>query len=201
MRLRRDFPEPLEKVESEGQVRPCSCSWIPRKHASWLFGPVCLQFLGFAVFGLIMGPDHRIGLERRSEVEVEIRRPQVPDLEEFVQVWHGAGYDLFKREQNCQLQPAGQAAEPWAWIQCREQWVLVPREPGLDLTGFLFQLCSAFWRRAGRCSWKPRSMVILWGSGAMCRKFPAGFGPGVAAGRAQSPQLPGACRRFGSGSG
>lgn len=100
--------------------------------------------LGFAVFGLIMGPDHRIGLERRSEVEVEIRRPQVPDLEEFVQVWHGAGYDLFKREQNCQLQPAGQAAEPWAWIQCREQWVLVPREPGLDLTGFLFQLCSAF---------------------------------------------------------
>ena len=61
--------------------------------------------LGFAVFGLIMGPDHRIGLERRSEVEVEIRRPQVPDLEEFVQVWHGAGsvsythLDVYKRQE------------------------------------------------------------------------------------------------------
>ena len=98
--------------------------------------------LGFAVLGLILGPDYRGGLDRRHELEVQILRPQVPDLDSLVEFWGEAGFNLFQRTQENELQPAGGWDEHAAWVQTSEEWVLVPQSPGLDLTGVLFQLCS-----------------------------------------------------------
>ena len=63
--------------------------------------------LGFAVLGLILGPDYRGGLDRRHELEVQILRPQVPDLDSLVEFWGEAGFNLFQRTQENELQPAG----------------------------------------------------------------------------------------------
>jgi polysaccharide deacetylase 2 family uncharacterized protein YibQ len=100
--------------------------------------------LGFAVLGLILGPDHKLGQEHRPELEVQILRPDSPQLDPLVEFWEEAGFHLFKREASYILQPYPRIQENSVWMQGQEEWVLVPQSPGLDLESSLFQLCSGF---------------------------------------------------------
>ncbi len=98
--------------------------------------------LGFAVLGLILGPDYRAGWDKRHELEVQILRPQVPDLESWEGFWQGAGFQLLKREQGSELRMLKGSEGSAAWVQSLEHWVLVPTAPDLDLESQLFRLCS-----------------------------------------------------------
>ncbi|GEM_PF-319247 len=98
--------------------------------------------LGFAVLGLLLGPGYQAGLDKRLELEVQLHRPPVPDLEPFVEFWQEVGYQLYKRAGGTELRPLKLREEYAAWLQSREEWVLVPTRPELELEPLLFQLCS-----------------------------------------------------------
>jgi hypothetical protein len=73
--------------------------------------------LGFAVLGLILGPDHKLGQEHRPELEVQILRPDSPQLDPLVEFWEEAGFHLFKREASYILQPYPRIQENSVWMQ------------------------------------------------------------------------------------
>lgn len=99
--------------------------------------------LGFAVFGLILGPEEPLGLDKRHQLEVRVLLPKLPELEPWAEFWHGAGYRLFRRDQNSELLLLPSRAVDAGWVQSQEEWVLVPERPGLELTAPILQLCSA----------------------------------------------------------
>lgn len=100
--------------------------------------------LGFAVFGLLFGPGHKSGLDKRYTLEVPIFSPRVPELDSFLAFWEESGFFLVKREARSEIRPLPGSGQTAAWIQGLEHWVLVPTEPELDLGAALFRLCSEF---------------------------------------------------------
>ncbi|NMB01759.1 MAG: divergent polysaccharide deacetylase family protein [Firmicutes bacterium] len=100
--------------------------------------------LGFAVLGLVLGPELPLELGLGWGVEIQILRPNVPDLEPLREFWQGAGYAVVRQEQHYELQNAPKLTEDSVWIQGTEKWVVVPLSHDLKLSQVFFQLLEQF---------------------------------------------------------
>ena len=60
---------------------------------------LALSSLGFAVLGLVLGPDLALDFAPERQLELEMLRPVMPDLAGLDEFWTEAGYTVVQREQ------------------------------------------------------------------------------------------------------
>lgn len=100
--------------------------------------------LGFAVWGLVLAPSLPTDLGLGRELEVQIFRPQMPELDGLSEFWQGAGYTILKKEHSSTLQNAPKVGDDGVWLQSQEKWVLVPLSPEHNLSWTIFDLCEEY---------------------------------------------------------
>ena len=108
-----------------------------------LLAVLAMSSLGFAILSLVLGPELQVALEQRPEVEVQIARPQVPELNELAEFWEESGYTVLKRNQDYGLQRSA-SLDREVWIQGRETLVLVPLRYEAKLSSLVMQLSASF---------------------------------------------------------
>lgn len=101
---------------------------------------LALSSFGFALLGLVVGPELTFQLEQQRQVGPEqLARPEIPNLEPMAEFWHNLGYYPIKQEQSYEIQRDAEF-----WMQGTETWVLVPGRHGLELTPQILTLCGSF---------------------------------------------------------
>ncbi len=108
-----------------------------------LLAVLALSSLGFAIIGLSLGSELTLDLDRKHQVDLEVIRPEAPDLEHLDEFWTKSGYRVLKRAQVNHLQ-VGSSHNNVVWVQGQETFVLVPQEPNLKLVSAIFELCATF---------------------------------------------------------
>ena len=110
-----------------------------------LLAVLALSSLGFAILGLVLGPEFRMDLGQVHNRELKIVRPEAPDLSQLAEYWEKAGYLVIKRDESYELQANPLRDEGEVWIQGQETLVLVPQSHDLiRLSSAIFDLCAAF---------------------------------------------------------
>jgi polysaccharide deacetylase 2 family uncharacterized protein YibQ len=104
---------------------------------------LALSSLGFAVLGLLGGPELPFDLGAEHRVELEIARPKAPDLDSLADFWQDSGYIILRRHQDYHVQ-VGAASQDLAWVQGQETLVLVPERHELRLSRAVLQLAELF---------------------------------------------------------
>lgn len=104
---------------------------------------LALSSLGFALVGLVMGPDLSLDLGPGRQLELELRRPQVPDVSGLAQYWEERGYMILAREQSYKVEVAA-IQDSQAWVQGEETLILVPERHDLSLASAILQLSGYF---------------------------------------------------------
>lgn len=100
--------------------------------------------LGFAVLGLVVGPQLPEDLGLGRELEVQILRPDVPDLASLSEFWQQSGYSVLRRDQNYVLENTPRLADDAVWMRGWEKWVLVPSSHDLRLSQAIFEISEIY---------------------------------------------------------
>lgn len=104
---------------------------------------LALSSLGFAVVGLLRGPELPFDLGSAHQIELEIVRPQIPDLDSLASLWQDSGYIVLRREQDYQVQTLSSDGTV-AWVQGQEALVVVPERYDLKMSRLVLQLSEVF---------------------------------------------------------
>jgi len=104
---------------------------------------LALSSLGFAVLGLVLGPDLALDFAPERQLELEMLRPVMPDLAGLDEFWTEAGYTVVQREQVYSVQTVLHGSDQ-VWVQGQEKLVLVPARHDLSLASAILQLTSVF---------------------------------------------------------
>lgn len=104
---------------------------------------LALSSLGFAVLGLVMGPDLSLDLGPGRQVELELGRPKIPDLSDLAGYWEENGYIILRREQSYKVEMASNR-DYQAWVQGEETLILVSERHDLNLATAILQLSGYF---------------------------------------------------------
>lgn len=102
-----------------------------------------LSSLGFAVLGLVLGSDLVWNLDLQPEIELEITRLPVPDLENQEEFWLDRGYTIVSRDEYYELVGV-EDHDNWCWVQGREKLVLVPESSDHRLATVILELGGLF---------------------------------------------------------
>lgn len=105
---------------------------------------LALSSLGFAIYGLVLGPNLSLDQPWHRTEEVQIIRPEAPHLGVYGEFWQEAGYYIVQRDQSYKLQDTPQLSKGDVWIQGREKWVLLPQSYDLNLSSSMFSLFDDF---------------------------------------------------------
>lgn len=100
---------------------------------------LALSSLGFAIISLVLGPEITLDLGPGRSVELEILRPNVPDLNGLEEFWNEMGYIVLKRDQVYDVQTA-LVNENQVWVQGQETLVLVPERYDRKLSNAVLHL-------------------------------------------------------------
>lgn len=132
-------------MENKGEITMMGQPALDNERA-WLLvllAILALSSLGFAILGLVLGPELAQELELQHRPEVVVI-PGAPDLEGLVEFWAEQGFYLLRQEKSSQLQRGNQFSQPGAWLQGQETWVLVPGSVEHKLTTGLWELVGYF---------------------------------------------------------
>lgn len=104
---------------------------------------LALSSLGFAVLGLVLSPELGLDLGPGRQLELEIVRPEVPDLSHLGDFWIDMGYTVLDRQQVYSVQRSSVQPDQ-VLVQGQETLVLVPERHDIRLSRAVLQLSELF---------------------------------------------------------
>ncbi len=104
---------------------------------------LALSSLGFAVLGLVLVPDLSLDLDPGLNIQLEVARPEVPDLSHLGDVWIDMGFVPLQREQVYNVQ-RGSSQSNQVLVQGQETLVLVPERHDIRLSTAVLRLSGLF---------------------------------------------------------
>ena len=104
---------------------------------------LALSSLGFAVLGLVLSPELGLDLGPGRQLELEIVRPEVPDLSRLGDFWIDMGYTVLDRQQVYSVQRSSVQPDQ-VLVQGQETLVLVPERHDIRLSRAVLQLSELF---------------------------------------------------------
>lgn len=116
------------------------------KGRSWLLvllAILALSSLGFAILGLVLGPELAEELELQRNPELWVI-PGTPDLEDSVIFWEERGFYPLRQEKTNEMQKGTGPKQPTAWLRGEETWFLVPTAYENKLSQSIWELVSPF---------------------------------------------------------
>lgn len=104
---------------------------------------LALSSLGFAVLGLVLSPELGPDLGPGRQLELEIVRPEVPDLSRLGDFWIDMGYTVLDRQQVYSVQRSSVQSDQ-VLVQGQETLILVPERHDIRLSRAVLQLSELF---------------------------------------------------------
>lgn len=104
---------------------------------------LALSSLGFAVLGLVLSPELGLDLGPGRQLELEIVRPEVPDLSHLGDFWIDMGYTVLDRQQVYSVQRSSVQSDQ-VLVQGQETLILVPERHDIRLSRAVLQLSELF---------------------------------------------------------
>lgn len=104
---------------------------------------LALSSLGFAVLGLVLSPELGPDLGPGRQLELEIVRPEVPDLSHLGDFWIDMGYTVLDRQQVYSVQRSSVQSDQ-VLVQGQETLILVPERHDIRLSRAVLQLSELF---------------------------------------------------------
>lgn len=104
---------------------------------------LALSSLGFAVLGLVLSPELGLDLGPGRQLELEIVRPEVPDLSHLGDFWIDMGYTVLNSQQVYSVQRSSVQPDQ-VLVQGQETLILVPERHDIRLSRAVLQLSELF---------------------------------------------------------